>query len=105
MQQHLRGGVKDEDNKNKAQKLARHRARQGGAAERAEKYAGCDIFDDLPVHRAMLVVRAQAGSRGENDGGHRGAERQMDDAIGGKFLDGECGDQHGHDDESAADAE
>ena len=53
----------------------------------------------------MLVMRAQAGSRGENDGGHRGAERQMDDAIGGKFLDGECGDQHGHDDESAADAE
>jgi hypothetical protein len=46
-------------------------------AERADHQPRREAFDDVPAHGAVAVVGAHAGNRGEHDGRHRGAQRQM----------------------------
>jgi hypothetical protein len=58
-----------------------------------------------PLDRAVAVMRAHARQRGEEDGGERGAERHLRLNPGGQALHLQQGDQHGHDDQPAADAE
>jgi hypothetical protein len=50
----------------------------------------------------MRVMGTQAGERGEQDGRHRGAERQMQHLAGRKALPGENDGQHRHNDHAAA---
>ncbi len=62
----------------------------------AEQNAGSNGTHYAPIDRAMLVVFAHAGQRGEQDGGHGGAKRQMHVMFGRKALHVEQKQQRGH---------
>jgi len=47
----------------------------------AQHDARCQPPHDIPAHRAALVVSADAGNRGEHDGGHGGGNRHLDGEI------------------------
>jgi hypothetical protein len=77
------------------------RACRPGAEHQSRRHR----LDDLPAHRAVAVVGAHAGDRGDDDGGHRGAERQVHGVLGRKALRREQHEQQRHDGQPAADAE
>jgi hypothetical protein len=74
-------------------------------AERAREDARRHRPNDLPVHRAVLLVSAHAGKRGEENHRHRGAERHANHMLGGQRLRAEGPDQKRHGDRASADAE
>jgi hypothetical protein len=80
----------------------------GGDAT-ADKGAGKNADDDfahhLPVHRAALVVGAEAGHGGKHDAGQRCAQRQVHDHGVGNALPDKTEHQHGNDDQAATDAQ
>ncbi len=71
----------------------------------AEQDAGSDVAHHAPVHRAVLMMFAHAGKRGEQDVCHRGAQRKMQQMLSGKVLRIEQEQQHRHQHQPAADAE
>ncbi len=78
----------------------------GHAAEPGpDQHAGAKPADHHPVHRPGLLMGAQGAEAGEDHGGQRGAECQMGNDVGGDALGMKAQYQHGHYDETAADAE
>ena len=69
----------------------REHARAGQCA--TQRNARRQRLDDVPAHRAALVVRAQAGQAGEGDHGHAGGNGHFDARVGSHAA---LGQDHGH---------
>ena len=105
IQPHLDGGVEQEGDEEQLQQRRRHLRRQHRAGQRAEHDARRDAPHQRPNDRAVAMVGAHAGQRGEQDRGKRSAERQLRLHAGSQSLRVQQENQHRHDDEAAADAE
>ena len=104
-EQHLRGGIINEHNKNNAEELAGKHACQRGATQCADDNSRSNIFHDLPVHGAMSVMGAQAGSGRKYDRRHGGAQGEVQDAVGRKMLGGENEGEYRDQDQAATDTQ
>lgn len=101
LQGHGPGEAADDDVEGAgAQQIGGHAAEPG-----TDQHAGAQAPNHPPVHRSCLLVRTQGAETGEDHGGQRGAEGQMGDDLRRHALCVKTQDQHGDDDEAAADTE
>lgn len=101
LQRHGPGEAADDDVEGAgAEQVGGHAAEPG-----PDQHAGAEPADHHPVDRSGLLVSTQRAEAGEDHGGQRGAECQMGNDVGRNALGVKAQHQHGHYDETAADAE
>ena len=105
VEEHVCGHIEQKGDKKELQTAGGNTGGDKGTAIGSYQNAQGNIFEDLPVYAATLVMSPRAGNGGEHDACQRCSDSQMNADIGGDVLPLESENKHGHDHRPAADAQ
>ncbi len=106
VEQHLGGREGHKGGEQQGQPFAFEQGEHTQAGQRcAEHDARRQQLDDVPAHRAALVVGTHTGQRGEDDGGHGGGDGHLDREVGRHAPPTQDDGEKGHHDHAPANAQ
>ena len=105
VRQHLSGDVVKENYKESFEEIGGQTGCDTGPQEGPQEDSGNNALNDDPAHRPSFVVCPKTRHGSEDDARHGCPEGQVHDEFMGNLLPGQGKDQHGDNDEPAADSQ